>query len=208
MFVLLLLPASGAAQGVTPRPTEQYDEYFRKYSRRYFGPGWDWRVFKAQAMTESRLNPAALSPVGARGLMQLMPSTYGQIASRDTSLKDINDPEWNIAAGIKHNRSLWRQWRGQAADPDRLTFVFASYNAGAGTITRAQGVAETRAFDPMLWASVEAVAPDVQRWREDETLGYVRRIEENRAKLDSRGRVRSSTRTAAKPRPAPASPSP
>lgn len=150
-------------------------------------------------MTESRLNPAALSPVGARGLMQLMPSTYGQIASRDTSLKDINDPEWNIAAGIKHNRSLWRQWRGQVVDGDRLTFVFASYNAGAGTITRAQGVAETRAFDPTLWASVEAVAPEVQRWREDETLAYVRRIEENRAKLDARGRVRSTARTAPKP---------
>ena len=199
----MLLPAPAAAQGAT-QESERYDEYFKKYSQRYFGPGWDWRVFKAQAMTESRLNPGAVSPVGARGLMQLMPSTYGEIQSRDTSLKDINDPEWNIAAGIKHNRSLWRQWRGQAADGDRLTFVFASYNAGSGTITRAQGVAETRAFDPTLWASVEAVAPDVQRWREDETLGYVRRIEENRAKLDARGRVRTTTRP--KPTPAPQTP--
>lgn len=198
MFVVLLLPASGTAQGPTARPTEQYDEFFKKYSRRYFGPGWDWRVFKAQAMTESRLNPGAVSPVGARGLMQLMPSTYGQIQSRDTSLKDINDPEWNIAAGIKHNRSLWRQWRGQVVDGDRLTFVFASYNAGAGTITRAQDLAQTRAFDRTVWASIEAVAPDVTRWREDETLAYVRRITENRNTLDARGRVRPTTRAAGK----------
>ena len=55
-------------------------------------------------------NPNARSWVGARGLMQLMPSTYKDIQSRATGFGEIDDPEWNIAAGIMHDRGLWRRW--------------------------------------------------------------------------------------------------
>ena len=50
-------------------------------------------------------------------------------------------------------------------------------------------VVQARAFDPARWASVEAVAAEVPRWRHRETLTYVRRIEANLARLDARGRV-------------------
>ncbi len=68
----LLLGLPLAAQALTDR----YDPTFRKYSKRFFGVGFDWRLFKAQGMTESNLNPAATSWVGARGVMQLMPTTF------------------------------------------------------------------------------------------------------------------------------------
>ena len=42
---------------------KKYDPYFSKYSKRYFGPGFDWRHFKAQAVAESRL-PFGLSTRG------------------------------------------------------------------------------------------------------------------------------------------------
>src|SRR5512143_489624 len=45
----------------------KYDDYFRHYSQRYFGPFVDWRWFKAQAVAESLLNPQAHSIAGARG---------------------------------------------------------------------------------------------------------------------------------------------
>jgi hypothetical protein len=67
--------------------------------------------------------------------------------------------------------------------------MFGSYNAGRVPILRAQELAAARAFDPTRWASVEAVAPDVPRWRHRETLNYVRRIEGNLARMDPRGRV-------------------
>ena len=192
LAAVALAAGGGAAAQRTDGPTERYDQYFRKYSKRYFGPGWDWRVFKAQALAESRLNPEAVSWVGARGLMQLMPSTYAAIQTKDSTFGSIDDPEWNIAAGIRHDRSMWRLWSGQVLLDDRLTFMFGSYNSGRSPIVRAQGVAQTRAYDPRLWSSVEAVAPDVPRWRHDETLGYVRKIEEYRARLDSKGRLRKA----------------
>lgn len=120
--------------------------------------------------------------------MQLMPSTFAQIQSRNPELESIDDPEWNIAAGIAHSRFLWRTWRGQVAPEDRVTFMLGSYNAGRVPILRAQEIATARNYDPRRWASVAAVAPDVPRWRHRQTLTYVERVQDNLARLDARGR--------------------
>ena len=58
-----------AQERTRKRNNSRYDNYFRKYSKRYFGLGFDWRYFKAQGMAESELNPNAKSYVGARGIM-------------------------------------------------------------------------------------------------------------------------------------------
>jgi membrane-bound lytic murein transglycosylase MltF len=171
------------------RPTERYDPTFKKYTKRFFGVGFDWRLFKAQGMTESNLNPAASSWVGARGIMQLMPSTFLEIQTKNPAWSSIDDVEWNIAAGIFHDRRLWRQWKDSVDTEDHRYFMFGSYNAGRVPILRAQGAARLRALDPRYWASIELVAPEVRGWRHQETLGYVRRIRDNLARLDDRGRV-------------------
>jgi soluble lytic murein transglycosylase-like protein len=158
--------------------TDQYDPSFKKYTKRYFGPAFDWRVFKAQAMAESELNPRARSHVGARGLMQLMPSTFGTIQSARPEFTSIDDPEWNIAAGIMHDRYLWTLWKNQP-DDERRRFMVGSYNAGEGTISRACSVARLAQLDDTRWPNIEQVAPKVQRWRYRETVGYVRKIEAN-----------------------------
>ena len=90
------------------RHLDRYDDTFRKYSKRFFGVAYDWRRFKAQGITESNLNPGATSWVGARGIMQLMPSTFQAIQSRNPLFTSIDDVEWNIAAGVMHDRELWR----------------------------------------------------------------------------------------------------
>ena len=182
-------PAVAAAQ--SRRDVDRYDHIFRKYSKRYFGVGYDWRIFKAQAMAESEMNPNARSWVGARGLMQLMPSTYASIQSR-AGFGAIDDPEWNIAAGILHNRGLWRRWERDSIHTDRREFMFASYNAGEGTILNAQRACVARSLDRRAWKSVETVAPDVPRWRYRETLGYVRKIRSGIDQLDEKGRVKRS----------------
>jgi membrane-bound lytic murein transglycosylase F len=175
-----------SAQSKVP---ERYDTIFRKYTKRYFGPGFDWRLFKAQSMTESNLNPDATSQVGARGLMQLMPSTYGEIRSRNPEIGEINDPQWNIAAGIYYNRQLWRQWAEGAAGTDRKEFMFGSYNAGRGTILRAQKVAAGKSLDERVWQSIQNVAPDVPGWRHEETISYVQRVRFSLEKMDDKGRI-------------------
>ena len=156
--------------------TDRYDPKFRKYSKRYFGPMFDWHYFKAQSFAESGLKPTAVSWVGARGLMQLMPSTYQAISSRRPEFRSIDDPEWNIAAGIAHDRYLWKLWTDRVSDEERHRFMFASYNAGEGTINRAITAAQSKHGAP-VWENVERVAPTLGRWRYTETLGYVRRID-------------------------------
>ena len=164
--------------------SQRYDPTFRKYTKRDFGPVFDWRYFKAQGFAESGLNANAKSWVGARGVMQLMPSTYQAIASRRPEFGPIDQPEWNIAAGIMHDRYLWQLWGKDVPESERHHFMFASYNAGEGTINRALAAARARAGAP-VWATVEQIAPTVQRWRYSETLGYVRRIDSTYAKLTS-----------------------
>ena len=188
----LAAPRDASAQG--KRDVDRYDQSFRKYSKRYFGVGFDWRVFKAQAMAESQMNPNARSWVGARGLMQLMPSTFKDIQSNASGFGSIDDPEWNIAAGILHDRDMWRRWARDSIESDRREFMFASYNAGEGTIMNAQRACVARSLDRRAWRSVETVAPEVPRWRYRETLGYVRKIRNGLDSMDDHGRLRGTAR--------------
>jgi soluble lytic murein transglycosylase-like protein len=190
LLILLAVPVGGAR--AQPSPTEvrtalransRYDATFRRYSKRYFGAGFDWSLFKAQAMAESELNPDARSWVGARGLMQLMPSTFQEIQTKRPEFTSIDDPEWNIAAGIMHDRYLWRLWEPIAGEGDRAWFMFGSYNAGEGTISRAAAAARALQLDATQWPNIEQVAPSVPRWRYRETIGYVRKIDGNVARL-------------------------
>ena len=175
-----------ASARLKEKQQQRYDPYFRKYSKRFFGIGFDWRLFKAQGMAESELNPNARSYVGARGIMQLMPTTYSAIQSARPEFQAINDPQWNIAAGIMHDRYLWTLWQKGIQDDDRYHFMFASYNAGEGTIGRARRTAAAAQLDSARWTSIEQVAPSVQRWRYRETLGYVRKIQTNYDTLRAR----------------------
>jgi membrane-bound lytic murein transglycosylase F len=155
----------------------RYDRYFSKYSKRYFGPGFDWRYFKAQAVAESRLQPKAKSHVGASGIMQIMPRTFKEITRKNTYIRGSREqPRWNIAAGIYYNRTLWKIWKAERSFQDRLDFMFGSYNAGRGNIIKAQKIAEKKGLNPNLWRSVTQTLPEITCKRSAETIGYVRKI--------------------------------
>ena len=175
--------ARAAAARDAAKHTERFDPIFKKYTKRYFGIGFDWRLFKAQAMAESNLDTAATSYVGARGLMQLMPSTYSVIQTARPDFGAIDDPEWNVAAGIMHDRYLWKAWPAIEPDVERARFMFGSYNAGEGPITRAHAAVLARQLEAAQWASIEQVAPNIPKWRYRETLGYVRKIDNNYQRL-------------------------
>jgi soluble lytic murein transglycosylase-like protein len=193
LAALTLLVVAGAPASAQRRaPSDRYDDVFRKYSKRFFGPTFDWHYFKAQGLAESGLDPNARSYVGARGIMQLMPSTYQRIQSARPEFGSINDPEWNIAAGIMHDRYLWLLWREHELHDERASFMFGSYNAGEGPIKRAQRLALAERLDHRSWESIESVAPRIQRWRYRETLGYVRKIRRTHADLRKSGRQRFS----------------
>jgi len=193
-FVLLALTIVSVFAGAVrtfadDAVTDRYDDTFRKYAQRFFGPGYDWRVFKAQAMAESNIDMNAKSWCGARGIMQLMPSTFREVQTKNPEMVSINKPEWNIAAGVYYDRQIYLQWLSQQGESDSVPFMMASYNAGRGTLLRAQGVARSRVLDPSMWLSIATVAPDVPRWRHEETLTYVERINNNVGRMDDKGRV-------------------
>ena len=91
-----------------------YDGHFSKYSKRYFGVAFDWRYFKAQAVAESGLEEDARSSVGAMGLMQIMPRTFEEIRSKNPGIAGgIDQPRWNIAAGIWYDRQNFVAWTAE-----------------------------------------------------------------------------------------------
>ena len=90
----------------------RFDHHFSKYSKRYFGPAFDWRYFKAQAVAESRLEENASSVAGAVGVMQVMPQTFEEIRQKNLAIQGgIDQPRWNIAAGIWYDRQNFVMWR-------------------------------------------------------------------------------------------------
>lgn len=80
--------------------------------------------------SESNYLPSALSPVGAVGLMQIMPATAETISKGDGSR--LTRPELNIKLGTKHLRDLLVQ------HDNNLTLVIAAYNAGSGNVRKWQ----------------------------------------------------------------------
>lgn len=77
---------------------------------------------------ESRFNARALSPKGARGLMQLMPGTAARFGVRNSF-----DPQQNIMGGTLYLKQLLEQFGG------RVDLVLASYNAGEGAVMKYGG---------------------------------------------------------------------
>ena len=179
-FILILVFVNATALAEDFRrynKVTEYDEHFSKYTKHYFGPAFNWRHFKAQAIAESRLRPDATSRVGAVGLMQIMPGTYKDITKRHRYIKgSSNDPQWNIAAGISYNRTLWNIFKAERPFQDRLDFTFGAYNAGRTNIIRAQKHAQRSGINPNLWKSIEQTLPGVTGRSSRETLRYVERI--------------------------------
>ena len=151
--------------------SSDFDRLFRKYTKHYFGPHVDWHWFKAQGIAESGLNPKAKSPVGARGIMQIMPPTYREIRKKNPMLKNISEPRWNIAAAIYYDRLLYRKWRNKSNlnTGDRLQFMFGSYNAGHGRMLKAYKNAYKKLGKVKDWKHVSPFVPG-------ETRAYVARI--------------------------------
>jgi membrane-bound lytic murein transglycosylase MltF len=141
---------------------------FRKYSERY---DMDYLLMMAQGYQESRLDQSARSPVGAIGVMQVMPAT-----GQDMKTGDITELEPNIHAGVKYMRFMREQFfRDEPMDPlNKTLFAFAAYNAGPGRIRDLRVRAEKRGLDPNVWLNnVEVIA--AQRIGA-ETVTYVSNI--------------------------------
>ncbi|MGH7818817.1 MAG: lytic transglycosylase domain-containing protein, partial [Candidatus Binatia bacterium] len=123
-----------ATRGGDPRASD-YHGIIRECAERY---GVEPALVKAMIRAESAFDPRAVSPKGARGLMQLMPHT-----ARRHGVANLHDPSENIRGGVGHLRSLLDRFEND------LELAIGAYNAGAGSIVRYGGLPpyrETRAY--------------------------------------------------------------
>jgi membrane-bound lytic murein transglycosylase F len=125
----------------------KYSPVIKKYAKRY---GFDWRLIVAQIMQESRFREQARSPVGAHGLMQLMPRTEREI-SRELDFQYIlKNPRENIAAGIYHMKKQYNLFPHSTFN-NRIKLSLAAYNCGAGHVFDAGDIARFHRYPSDQW---------------------------------------------------------
>ena len=116
-------------------------------------------LLRAIAKQESRFAPGVVSPAGAVGVMQLLPSTATEMADAPTSTPMLKDPANNFELGARYINHLLEQWED---DPFRS---IASYNAGPGAV--ASWMQPTDQDDDALW---------VERIPYPETRFYTKKV--------------------------------
>jgi len=133
--------------------------YWGDVQRLAAAEGVDPYLVLAVMRQESLFDPEALSPVGARGLMQLMPHTAARLAGGPVDLRALADPVANVGLGVRYLRRLLDRYDG------RVPWAVAGYNAGEPAVDKWQ------ARDP-------DAAPDVfvESISYRETRTYVKRV--------------------------------
>jgi soluble lytic murein transglycosylase-like protein len=109
----------------SPNLSTKFDELFNEIARTY---NLDPRLLHAIAKVESNYNPRAVSPKGALGVMQLIPST-----ARLVGVSDPFDPRENIHGGARYLRYLLDKFGD-------LTLALAAYNAGPKAVEAYGGI--------------------------------------------------------------------
>lgn len=153
-------PAGGRAEPAARFPTPRWTP----------ANGWqvDPALVYAHTLQESVFRTQAVSPAGARGLMQIMPAAARDHAARlgvAGTASDLHKPEVNLAFGQRHLEML----RDAPGTQGLLPKVMAAYNAGLTPVTRWQAEIRDQG-DPLLWME------SVPYW---ETRGYVNIVMRN-----------------------------
>lgn len=105
---------------------DRYDSLIRFYAEKW---GLDWKDCKAQLLQESRLDPKAVSKVGAEGLAQAMPGTWADYRKAISEQADPFNPESSIDFLGWYMASLLKQFV-------ELEYALAAYNWGRGNLHR------------------------------------------------------------------------
>lgn len=123
-----------------------YDNLFKKYAKTI---DWDWRLIASQGYVESRFDTTVVSWVGARGIMQVMPSTARALGLNP---EEIVKPEPNIRTAVEIIRILEKSFQNRISnDVERKKFVVAAYNSGAAHIYDAIAIAKKIGKNPAIW---------------------------------------------------------
>lgn len=159
------------------RKLSKYDFLIQKYAAQI---GMDWRLLAAIIFHESRFDERATSPVGAKGLMQVMDIAVVHYGMPEA---DLYDPETNICLGTMVLEELFEKFGAEGVDEaDIVRFAIASYNVGGGALARRRAEADSLGLNPNEWAAVATIFD-----REDHsTPAYIDAVESTYARYCDR----------------------
>ncbi|HEU5134797.1 MAG TPA: lytic transglycosylase F [Steroidobacteraceae bacterium] len=162
--------ARNATSAADMKRFEDLSKYFKKYATQY---EFEWLLLVAQGYQESGLDQSIRSPVGAVGVMQVMPTTAND---RNVKIPDIHLVEPNIHAGAKYMRFLVNQYFDEPGIDviNRHLFAFAAYNGGPNRIARLRREAAAQGLDANKWFNNVELLAAKQIGRE--TVQYVSNI--------------------------------
>jgi soluble lytic murein transglycosylase len=138
-----------ATGDLLPRPIWElfYPLPYREHIESYASArGLDPYLVAALIRQESTFNPRVRSPAGARGLMQIIPSTGRELSRqerRQYATNDLYDPQINIQYGTRYLKNVLGRFDG------RVDYALASYNAGPHRVKRWTGMDMT--LDPEIF---------------------------------------------------------
>lgn len=158
MLALALWLASSPRPSIADAFTTDYDALYQQETAHWLPGGPDWKWLKAQGIQESGLNPNAESPVGAQGVAQFMPGTWSDVERalgwRNVSRKSAYH---SIVAQHYYMSRLMKTWARGRTTMQQLDLAFPSYNAGTGSVLKAQAACG----DAKLWRAIAPCLPKV-----------------------------------------------
>ena len=167
-----------------------YDDYFREAAD---STGYDWTLIAAIACAESNFDSTAVSRVGAKGVMQVMPSTMRGFGIPDSMHTD-NYTNIMVAAELLKMLDNKKPFKRIESKEERIKFVLASYNAGYGHVLDAMSLAKKYGYNRYKWENnvdsflIHKSKPEYytdalcrngrfKGWKE--TLRYVEKVNDN-----------------------------
>lgn len=145
MGVLLLSKADAAE---LPQGALKHRADLTRNARAVWGLDAPVATFASQVHQESRWRPDAVSPVGAQGIAQFMPTTADWIAQAYPALAERQpfNPSWGLRALVTYDRHLWDRVKA-SSECDRMAMTLSAYNGGLGWVWRDQKLATANGAD-------------------------------------------------------------
>ena len=185
--LLLATPADARSDyqcDATGIPSD-FDAFFYKAAKRHLPLELrdNWCVVKTVCWIESRLNPEAVSPVGAEGLCQVMPATAADLEARGKWRGKLRSAKANAEASAIRLKQGWDFWIYKRTTECRSELMIAGYNAGEGNIEQAHILSGGK----RCWEGIRPFLPEVTGHHARETINYVSRFWEAYRKMRGYG---------------------
>ena len=146
----------------------RYRKAFEESATRY---GLDWRLLASVGYQESLWDPAAVSPTGVRGLMQITTDT-----AEFLKIDDRLDPAQSIRGAARYLQRIHSVLPPEIPEPDRTWMTLAAYNIGIGHLLDARQITKLQGGDPDRWLEVRNHLPLLTqaKWHRKTRYGYAR----------------------------------